>query len=91
MNDKKITISVLIEGDRIFSETYNSNQKIQVIVQKALANLKVEEGGRILRKEDGTPIDDFSKSIEEIGIQNREVLRFVKSADKPDRDKGFAQ
>ncbi len=90
MNEKKITISVLIEGDRIFSETYNYNQKIQVIIQKALANLKIEEGGRKLRKEDGTPIADFSKTIEEVGIQNQEVLRYVKSADKPDRDKGFA-
>lgn len=90
MNDKKITISVLIEGDQQFTETYNGNQKIQVIVQKALANLKIEGAARKLRREDGTPINDFSKTIEEVDIQNQEVLRFVKSTDKPDRDKGFA-
>ena len=90
MNDKKMTISVLIEGDQKFSETYNGNQKIQVIVQQALANLKIEGADRKLRREDGTPIDDFSKTIEEVGIQNQEVLRFIKSANKPDRDKGFA-
>ncbi len=90
MNEKKITIVVLIEGDQTFSETFNLNQKVQVIVQKALANLKIEETGRKLRREDGTPIGDFSMTIEETGIQNQEVLRFVKSAEKPDRDKGFA-
>jgi hypothetical protein len=90
VKEKKLTIKVLIENDRVFTEEYNSNQKIQVVVNKALAHLKIESEGRELRREDGAPILDFNLTIEEIGIANGEVLRFFKKSIKPDRDKGFA-
>jgi len=90
MSKQKIEIKVLIEGDQIFKEEYNENQKIQVIVNKAKANLKIDTEGRELRREDGTPILDWTKTIEEVGIADGECLRFVKKAPKPDRDKGFA-
>ena len=90
MKTEKLTIRVLIENDRIYSEEYNPNQKVQVIVNKTLANLKIDAEGRELRHEDGTPITDFNQTIEEAGIVNGETLRFFKKSSKPDRDKGFA-
>lgn len=89
-NDKKLKISVLIEGDKIFSEDYNSNQKIQVIINKTLEKLQITAEGRELRREDGTPLIDFNLTIAEVGIREGEVLRYFKKAVKPDRDKGFA-
>ncbi|HYQ56885.1 MAG TPA: hypothetical protein VEP89_06000 [Draconibacterium sp.] len=86
----KLTIKVLIENDRIYSEEYNPNQKVQVIVNKTLADLKIDAEGRELRHEDGTPITDFNQTIAEAGIENEETLRFFKKSSKPDRDKGFA-
>ena len=85
-----MTIKVLIENDQLFINEFNSNQKVQVIVNKALAFLKVDSEGRILRHEDGSQILDFTKTIEEESIQDGECLRFVKKSEKPDRDKGFA-
>ena len=90
MNKHKIIIKVLIENDNVFEDEFNLNQKIQVIVNKVKANLKIESEGRELRLEDGTPLLDWSKTIEEVGIQDGECLRFVKKSPKPDRDKGFA-
>lgn len=90
MKKDKITIRVLIENDRVFVEEYNTNQKIHVIVNKALANLKITADGRELRREDGTPITNFELTIEDVGIFDNETLRFMKKAPKPDRDKGFA-
>ena len=90
MNDKKLTIKVLIENDQLFEDDFNSNQKIQVIVSKTLAHLKIDGEGRELRHEDGTPITDFNKTIEEVGIVKGECMRFFKKSTKPDRDKGFA-
>ena len=90
MKKEKITIKVLIENDRIYVDDYNANQKVQVIVNKTLANLDITAEGRELRHEDGEPITDFSKTIEEANIQDGECLRFVKKSTKPDRDKGFA-
>lgn len=90
MKEKKLTIKVLIENDQIFEEEYNSNQKVQVIVNKTLAHLKINGEGRELRHEDGTPITDFNKSIEEVGLVNGECMRFFIKSTKPDRDKGFA-
>lgn len=85
-----MTIKVLIENDKIFVNEYNSNQKVQVIVNKALVNLKIDAEGRDLRHEDGKPITDFTVTIEEANIQDGECLRFIKKSSKPDRDKGFA-
>jgi hypothetical protein len=90
MKKEKLEIKVLIEGDKSFSDEYNIIQKIQVIVNKTLENLKIEAEGRELRREDGTPILDWKKTIDEIGIVNGECLRFFKKVQKPDRDKGFA-
>lgn len=90
MKTGKLTIKVLVENDRIYSDEYNPNQKVQVIVNKTLAHLKIDAKGRELRHEDGTPITDFKQTIEEAGIVNEETLRFFKKSSKPDRDKGFA-
>lgn len=92
MKKEKLEIKVLIEGDQVFTDEYNENQKIQVIVNKTLDNLNISSEGRELRREDGTPIPilDYSKTIEEIGLVDGECLRFIKKAPKPDRDKGFA-
>jgi len=90
MKEKRMTIKVLIENDLIFEEEYNSNQKVQVLVSKTLAHLKIDGEGRELRHEDGTPITDFNKTMEDIGIVNGECLRFFIKSTKPDRDKGFA-
>jgi len=90
VKEKKLTVKVLIENDQVFADEYNSNQKIQVIVNKTLAHLKIEAEGRELRREDGTPILDLNQTIEELGVTIGEVLRFFKKSVKPDRDKGFA-
>lgn len=90
MSKEKMTIKVLIENDRIFVDEYNPNQKVQVIVNKTLADLKIDAEGRELRHEDGRPITDFKVTIEEANIQDGECLRFIKKSTKPDRDKGFA-
>ncbi len=90
MKKEKLEIKVLIEGDKAFIEEYNINQKVQVIVNKTVAKLGIDPAGRELRREDGTPILDWNKTIEEIGILDGECLRFFKKVQKPDRDKGFA-
>ncbi len=90
MKKEKLEIKVLIEGDKTYSEEYNYNQKIQVIVNKTLAHLGIDSEGRELRREDGTPILDWTKTIEDVGILDGETLRFFKKVQKPDRDKGFA-
>ncbi len=90
MKNEKLEIKVLIEGDQVFLEEYNENQKIQVIVNKALAKLGIDSEGRELKREDGAPILDWTNTIENVGITDGECLRFFKKAPKPDRDKGFA-
>jgi len=90
MRKEKLEIKVLIEGDQVFTEEYSENQKIQVIVNKTLANLQISDEGRELRREGGTPILDYDKTINEIGIVDGECLRYMKKAPKPNRDKGFA-
>lgn len=90
MKPEKLSIAVLIENDQKHEDEYVSKQKLQVVVNKAPANLNIETEGRVLRREDGTPLNDLSKTIEEVGINDGEVLRFVKKSDKPDRDKRFA-
>jgi len=90
MKKEKLTVKVMIEGDKQFIDEFNPNQKVQVIVNKTLAHLHITADGRELRHEDGQPITDFSKTIEESNIQDGENLKFFKKAVKPDRDKGFA-
>lgn len=90
MKKEKLTIKVLIENDQIFTDEFNLNQKVQVIVNKISADLKIDAEGRELRHEDGQPIEDLTKAIEDINIQDGECLRFFKKSTKPDRDKGFA-
>tara|TARA_R110001583_G_scaffold178502_2_gene334463 strand:+ start:715 stop:990 length:276 start_codon:yes stop_codon:yes gene_type:complete len=91
MNTKKKTINVLIENDQLFTSIYNDNQKIQVIVNKTIAHFKITDAdNRLLRRDDGSVILDYSKTIEEVGIFDGETLRFIVKVDKPNRDKGFA-
>jgi len=48
-NDKKLKISVLIENDQIFTDEYLDNQKLEVIVNRTLAKLKITAEGRELK------------------------------------------
>ncbi|GAA4334800.1 DUF2604 domain-containing protein [Flaviaesturariibacter amylovorans] len=90
MKKDKLEIKVLIEGDRVYTEEYNPNQKLQVIVNKTLEHLNITPGGRELKREDGTPLTDLNLMIDTTSIRNGETLRYFKKASKPDRDKGFA-
>jgi hypothetical protein len=90
MKKEKILIKVLIENDRIYSHEYNLNQKLQVVVNQTLEHLSITSDGRQLRREDGTPLNDLTLTIDEIEIRDGETLRYIKKSTKPDRDKGFA-
>lgn len=90
MKPEKLTIGILIENDQKFDDTFVSKQKLQVIVNKAVTNLNIDAEGRILRREDGMPLKDFSKTIDEVGINDGETLRFFEKSEKPYRDKRFA-
>ena len=87
----KLEISVLIENDQVFVEEYNTNQKLQVIVNKTINHFNLTDANkRVLRREDGTELLDYKVTIENVGIENGETLRFFIKVDKPDRDKRFA-
>ncbi len=88
--EKAITIKVLIENDQLFEETFQPNQKIQVILNKLKAKLKIDLDERTLRREDSTEIKDYNATIEDLGIYDRETLNFYKKTSKPDRDERFA-
>jgi hypothetical protein len=90
MKNEKSLLKILIENDQLFSHEFNGHQKLHVIVNKAIESLKITSDGRELKREDGTPLTDLTKTIEEINLRNGEVLRYFKKADKPNRDKGFA-
>ncbi|MEQ9221091.1 MAG: hypothetical protein RLO17_23755 [Cyclobacteriaceae bacterium] len=90
MQENKLNIKVLIENDQLFEGEFVVKQPVQVIVNRAVAHLKIQPDGRELRREDGTPITNLSAKIEEVGIYNNETLRFFEKSDKPDRDKRFA-
>lgn len=90
MKNTKILINVLIENDRLYRGEFNTNQKATVLINKVCAELNIKASGRILRREDSTPIADTTKTIEQIGIYDRETLRFIVESDKPNRDERFA-
>jgi hypothetical protein len=91
-NDKKITIKVLIENDRIFTEEYNVNQHLKVIVNKTIEHFSLDANEeRILRREDGTELTDLNSTIQDIGIRDGETLRYIKKAPRPPRQEGFAK
>lgn len=87
---KAITIKVIIENDQLFEETFQPNQKIQVILNKLRAKFKVELDQRTLRREDSSEIKNYNTTIEDIGIYDQETLNFYKNSSKPDRDERFA-
>lgn len=90
--EKKITLHVMIEGGRSFTEEYVVKQKIQVVINKTLEklNLNTTEPRQLLRG-DSTQIIDFNQTIEDVALTNNETLKFVlKSAPKPDEPKKFA-
>ncbi|MEQ8553081.1 MAG: hypothetical protein RIC06_24355 [Cyclobacteriaceae bacterium] len=87
--DNKLIIKVLIEDNQLFEDEFVIKQPIDVIVNKTVAFFKIDTQGRELRREDGTPITNFSIKIEDSGIYNLETLRFFKKTG-PDRDKRFA-
>ena len=89
--DKKITVKVLIENDQVYVEEFVIIQPLHVITNRADAHFKLSHSDqRILRREDGTQLTDLHMKIGEAAIRNGETLRYVKSAPKPVRDKGFA-
>ncbi|HEY0654040.1 MAG TPA: DUF2604 domain-containing protein [Chryseosolibacter sp.] len=91
-NGKKITVVTLIEGGRTFSEEYNTNQKVQVLVNKTLEHFNLSDSEkRTLTRSDGSVISDLKGTLEELGIRDGETLRFLlKSAPKPEQPKKFA-
>ena len=90
MKKDKITITVRIENDRVYTHDYNPNQKLQVVVNQTLEHLGITAEGRQLRRDDGSPLNDLILTIEDAGIRDGEILTYIKKAPKPDRDKGFA-
>jgi hypothetical protein len=87
---EKITVKVLIENDQLYTGDFVPSQKLHVIVHQASAQLKIQDEGRELKREDGTPLLDLQHTIVEAGIYEGETLRYFKKSPKPDRDKGFA-
>lgn len=87
---KAITIKVMIENDQLFEETFQPNQKIQVILNKLQAKFKIELAKRTLRREDSSEIKDYNATIEDIGVYDQETLNFYMNSNKPDRDERFA-
>jgi hypothetical protein len=90
MKKEKLLIKVLIENDRLYSHEFNENLKLQVVVNQTIEHLNITSDNRELKREDGTPLTDLSKTIEDVGINDGETLRYFKKTQKPDRDKGFA-
>lgn len=87
---KAITIKVMIENDQLFEETFQTNQKIQVILNKLKAKFKIELNNRTLRREDSSVIKNYDQTIEEVELYDLETLNFYKNSNKPDRDERFA-
>ena len=91
-NDKKITLVVMIEGGRSYTEVFVVKQKLQVVVSKTVENFDLTDvDNRNLTRADGTQLSDFKLTIEELGLRDNETLRFLlKAAPKPDEPKKFA-
>ena len=91
-NEHKITLYVLVEGGRSFSDSFVVKQKLQVVINKALENLGLsDEDKRQLTRGDGSQLADFKQTLEEIGLRDGETIRFLlKAAPKPDEPKKFA-
>ena len=90
--DKKITIHVMIEGGRTFTEEYVVKQKLQVIVNKTLAHFNLNDADkRKLTRSNNTELSDWSLTIEEVGLTDGETLKFfLKQPPKPGDPKKFA-
>jgi hypothetical protein len=90
--DKKITLHIMIEGGRTFTEEVVVKQKLQVAVNKTLENFQLTDAEkRSLTRADGSQLVDFKLTIEELGLRDGETLRFLlKVAPKPDEPKKFA-
>lgn len=91
-NDKKITLTVIIEGDRNFTDEYVIKQKIQVVASRTLEHFNLNDGeDRVLTRIDGTVINDFQLTIEELNLRDGESLKYLrKKAPTPDKPKKFA-
>lgn len=90
--EQKITLHVLIEGGRSFTESFVVKQKLQVVINKALENFSLSDAEkRLLSRGDNSQLTDFKLTLEEIGLRDGETLRFfLKAAPKPDEPKKFA-
>lgn len=90
MKKQKITIKVEIENNQVFTNEYNLNQKLIVVVNKTLEHFNITADGRVLRRADGKELTNLQLTIDDTNIFDGETLRFFKKVDKPDRDKRFA-
>ncbi|HYF66631.1 MAG TPA: DUF2604 domain-containing protein [Ohtaekwangia sp.] len=90
--EKKITLHIMIEGGRTFTEEFVVKQKLQVVVNKTLENFSLTDvEKRNLTRADGSQLSDFKLTIEDLGLRDGETLRFLlKAAPKPDEPKKFA-
>lgn len=91
-HENKITLHVLIEGGRSFSDSFVVKQKLQVVIEKAMEGLGLNDADkRQLTRGDGSQLTDFKLTLEEAGLRDGETLRFLlKAAPKPDGPKKFA-
>jgi hypothetical protein len=91
-DEKKISLHVLIEGGRTFSNEFVQKQKIQVVTNKTLEHFSLSDGDkRTLTRADGSSITDLQLTIEQLNLRDNETLRFLlNAAPKPEEPKKFA-
>lgn len=90
--EKKITLHVMIEGGRTFTESFVIKQKLQVVINKALEYFNLPDAAnRQLIRGDESKLNDHKLTIEEAGLRDDETIRFtLMAAPKPDEPKKFA-
>ena len=90
--EKKITLHIMIEGGRTFTESFVVKQKLQVVIHKALESFNLTNADkRQLTRGEGSHLVDHKQTIEEVGLRDGETIRFLlMAAPKPDEPKKFA-
>lgn len=90
--DKKITLHVMIEGGRTFTDEFVIKQKLQVVVNKVLEHFGLTDGDkRTLTRGDSSQLTDFKLTIEDVDLRDGETLKYLlKTAPKPEEPKKFA-
>lgn len=98
---RQIKIKIMCAGELpVLEGWFSVDQTVHDVVALALDNLDISSFNRKLKREDGTPIPDWTVKISEVpgdrswegqkGVFPNETLRFFLSAPKPQRDKGWA-